>query len=197
MAFKSVNFLERHRKYSELHQSNVNQIKEKEEAKAKEKEKKDKEDKEKDKASNKLLLSPLTPPPHKLFPAEQVEGTHYRLLYSGTKLFWRTQKALEFEFYHHVLPHTIEVAAFDYEKHLEVGRLYLDYTVVADAVEPAVREAADRHLKDLTLDRFADAPDLEALCDDLRRHKIISYILARLQQESGTLCVRVLLTKIT
>jgi len=178
MAFKSANFLERHRKYSELHQIN-------EASRASRQRAKDALQEQPSPTGGKLLLSPLTQPPHKLFAAEQQEGTHYKLLYCGSKLFWRTQKTLEFEFYHHLLSHTIEVVAFDYDKHSEVCRLYLDYSTVADAVQQAVQDAVDAERREIAMDRFSELPDTELLVEDSRRLAITSHILSRLQQEDS------------
>ena len=45
--------------------------------------------------------------------------------------------------YHHILPHTIEVIAFDSEKHKEINRLYLDFTILADNVDERVKESVE------------------------------------------------------
>jgi hypothetical protein len=117
MAFKSATFLERHVKYSDLHIKNV----------------------QKQKEANDPVL-PDIGTVDEMFPvsqsgkleAKQVEGKHYRLLYSGSKLFWRTQDNVDLNIYHHILPSTIEVVSYDTAKGREMNRIYLDYAAVCD-----------------------------------------------------------------
>ena len=56
---------------------------------------------------------------------QQIEGEHYRLLYSGSKMFWRTKDNIDLHIYLHVIPDCIEVVPFDIERHKELGRIYL------------------------------------------------------------------------
>ena len=112
MAFKSKAFLDRHVKYSDLHQRNVKKA----------------EGAENDGDSP----FPITQS-GKLAPT-QIEGKHYKLLYSGSKFFWRTQAQVDLNFYHHILPHTIEIISYDSVKCKEMNRLYLDYTRLLDIV---------------------------------------------------------------
>ena len=41
-----------------------------------------------------------------------------------------------------------KVLAFDYDKHLELNRLYLDYTSIADQVEPLVQDRLEKDLEE-------------------------------------------------
>ena len=115
MAFKSLTFLDRHVKYSDLHVKNVNKQKE---------------------ASEPTPIGTAD----EMFPvsqsgkmeAKQIEGKHYRLLYSGAKLFWRTQESIDLNIYHHILPSTIEIVSFDPVKSKEMNRIYCDYTALCD-----------------------------------------------------------------
>ena len=43
----------------------------------------------------------------------------------------------------------IKVLAFDYDKHLELNRLYLDYTSIADLVEEAVQHRLNNDLDEM------------------------------------------------
>lgn len=118
MAFKSATFLERHVKFSDLHIKNVQ--------------------KQKDVANAQLL--PDIGTVDEMFPvtqsgkveAKQVEGKHYRLIYSGSKFFWRTQETLDVNIYHHILPSTIEIISYDTAKAKELNRVYCDYTALCD-----------------------------------------------------------------
>jgi len=66
----------------------------------------------------------------------------------------------------------------------QVCRIYLDYSTVADSVQPAVQLAVDAELREMALDRFSDHPDGALLAEDSRPQAITSHILSRLQLES-------------
>lgn len=119
MAFKSPQFLERHVKYSDLHTKNVK--------------------KQADAANPAAPAAPIDPSDNlfdvsasgKVLP-KQIEGKHYRLIYSGSKLFWRTQETIDLNIFHHILPSTIEVVSYDTMKSKEMNRIYLDYANLCD-----------------------------------------------------------------
>lgn len=124
MAFKSPAFLDRHTKYSDLHLKNVerkmNAGKSPEEIAAQ--------------LSRQASLAapPVQPeePAVTALPEPQLEGTHFKLIYTGSKFFWRTQKSFDVDIYLHVLPHVLEVICFDPAKHKETTRLYLNFAIV-------------------------------------------------------------------
>ena len=64
----------------------------------------------------------------------QEEGTHYRLLYSGAKLFWRTSTNIDLDIYIHVIAHCVEIIPFDSIKAKELNRIYLDYTKALESI---------------------------------------------------------------
>ena len=121
MAFKSTSFLDRHVKYSDLHIKNVQ--------------------KQADLANPKVAVAitlgaddelfKMSSPSGKMQP-KQVEGKHYRLIYSGSKLFWRTQETVDLNIYHHIIPFAVEVVSYDTVKCKELNRLYLDYGQLCD-----------------------------------------------------------------
>jgi hypothetical protein len=123
MAFKSESFLERHIKFSDLHAQN-----------AKKKEKLDE-----------AAKSGAPPPP--LIPdriaPRQVEGEHFKMMYTGSKFFWRTQESVDLHFYHHILPHTIEIISYDTTKSREFNRIYLDYSTLLDIVVDTTKAHAN------------------------------------------------------
>lgn len=112
MAFKSAAFLERHVKFSDLHAKSLQR--------------------EKEAASG---INKDIDPATLIKIANQKEGEHYMLMYSGSKLFWRTQITVDLNMYYHVLPHAIEVIAFDSNKHREMNRLYFDINTLDEIVE--------------------------------------------------------------
>lgn len=60
---------------------------------------------------------------------QQVEGEHYKQLYAGSKMFWRTKDNIDLHIYLHVIPDCIEVVPFDIERHKELDRLYLGKSI--------------------------------------------------------------------
>jgi hypothetical protein len=112
MAFKSDNFLERHVKFSDLHATNVKKLK------------------------GELNPAPIPVEPVKLAPlVKQIEGEHYKLLYTGSKFFWRTQDTIDIHIYLHILPNCLEVISYDTIKSKETNRIYLDYGRLMEIIQ--------------------------------------------------------------
>lgn len=112
MAFKSEAFLERHVKFSDLHIQNV-------------------------KKANGELEAAKLPPPEETKPilTKQVEGEHYKLLYTGSKFFWRTQDTFDLHFYLHMLPNCLEIISYDTVKSKETNRIYMDYDRLLEIIK--------------------------------------------------------------
>ncbi|RYG64056.1 hypothetical protein EON64_14750, partial [archaeon] len=167
MAFKSLTFLERHVKFSDLHQTNVK------------------------KAQGQVVTVsiPVSAATKTATPGEpqdsnegskkggmpaaskQVEGQHFKLLYTGSKFFWRTQDNVDLHFYHHILPHTIEVIPYDSTRSKELPRIYLDYTCLMTNVTKHHKQTTGQELDE----------------DENNRTAVTTYILQRLQlATSGT-----------
>ena len=167
MAFKSQDFLDRHMKFSDLHNKNL----------------------EKSKCAIAVDKNPITSTDAGvgMVLQSQVEGVHYKLLYTGSKFFWRTQMNIEIDMYLHLLPYVIEVISFDPIKDHEATRIYLNYYTIQSALEKLVSsdlEAAK--LKELAEQRFHNhGPEAESV---LREHfllqRVITYILQRLQVDT-------------
>jgi hypothetical protein len=162
MAFKSMSFLERHRKFSSLHIENE----------------------KRKQTGEKAALAP--PPPTELTKKEELtvvkqeEGTHYRLLYSGCKFFWRIQVNVDFDIYHHFMARCIEIIPFNSDRHRELPRVYLDYENICELVEPSVAEAVSEKIRTIMVDRFAAKPDETKLREEVFLQKMVTYILQRL-----------------
>jgi hypothetical protein len=155
MAFKSDAFLDRHVKFSDLHIKNVLK-----------KEQKD--------SLNPLPSVAAGPEAATVVVAalpdvvaKQTEGEDFKMIYQGSKLFWRTQDNIDFHFYLHVLPHTIEVIPFDSQKNRELSRIYLDYTTLFDNLSKSSED-------------FVDGDD------EAKRTMLTTHILQHLQLHSVT-----------
>jgi hypothetical protein len=154
MAFKSAAFLDRHIKFSSLHADNVRRATE-------------------------VVSVLMSPPKKELISLE--EGLHYRLLYSGSKFFWRSQETVDFDLYHHFLAHTIEIIPFNASTERETSRIYCDYEAVLEAVQASVQEELNNRCEEMKRVRFAETPDRDKLHDEILLQKIVTYCLQRLQ----------------
>ncbi len=122
--------------------------------------------------------------------ATQDEGTHYRLLYSGSKLFWRTNETIDLDIYFHVIAHTIEIIAFDSVKSRE-WRLYLQYETVLNILEKTIKEAlaAKEEAAHKLPHKFTVSKEnnvsasmyVEVMLEEVRQTTITNYILNRIQ----------------
>jgi hypothetical protein len=180
MAFKSAAFLDRHIKYSDLHVKNV--------------ERKERGGKAAEDLSAKLhkaasideeRLASEAAELARLLSEPQTEGKHYKLMYSGSKFFWRTQKNIDVDIYHHILPHVLEIISFDPVKHKESTRLYLNFTIIHDLLAQVVSTDFSEKLKVLTQDRFFTLTDEAALRESIFVQRVSTYILQRLQLDSS------------
>lgn len=160
MAFKSENFLQRHIKFSDLHTQNVKKL----EASGGVAAKAAVVD-EKAEPVAPVLQAELIPSINK-----QIDGVHFRLLYTGSKFFWRSQDNVDLHIYHHLLPHTIEVISYDTTRDREMNRIYLDYTCLWDN--------ARHHYHNTSRDQ---RPLLD---EESKRNVLTTYLLQRLQIET-------------
>eukprot|EP01032_Pedospumella_encystans_P018783 gene18783-21376_t len=167
MAFKSQDFLDRHVKFSDLHVKNL----------------------EKAKGVAVVEKNSITTSEAggSMDESRQVEGVHYKLLYTGSKFFWRTQMNIEIDMYLHLLPYVIEVISFDPVKDHEATRIYLNYYTIQSTLEKLVSsdlEAAK--LKELAEQRFhSHGQEAESvLREQLLLQRVITYILQRLHLDT-------------
>ena len=111
MAFKTTAALDRHEKFSQLHEKVVRKLK--------------------DDYEQSILTKDVV-----AIELQQVEGVHYKLLYAGRKLFWRTQESVDLSFYYHFASNCVEVIAFDVSLEAkEINRIYLDYAKAVKITE--------------------------------------------------------------
>lgn len=166
MAFKNKAFLERHCKYSNLHIHNEKLASgvEAEETK----------------------LESVTEDAVGIKTAEpQEEGKHYRLLYSGSKFYWRIQLNVDYDIYHHFESKTIEIIPHNNNHQKELPRFYLDYDLAVNMVADAVEAEVENRIKnDAMTNRFAAPSNKDAIREDVRLQKLVTYLLSRLMFEN-------------
>jgi hypothetical protein len=172
MAFRSDLALDKHIKFSDFHKNN--ELRKRQQQEQEEKEKREKQ--ENDLATNLTTSQEITMPAllDKSDPLtlKQIEGEHFTALYIGSKLFWRTQETIDFHFYHHILPHCIEIVGYDSVKTKELNRIYLDYFTIYEIMLETKREFPNE-IEQLKQD------------EEYQRASIATYILQRLQLQSN------------
>lgn len=165
MTFKSVAFYERHVKYSDLH---LKAVKKQEEAASGGGEA----------AATEDGAPPVSPK------VKRIEGIHYMLLYTGSKLFWRTQQNIDFDIFHHVSGDAIEIIAHDSLKSTDVNRLYLSYSGVTNIISELQKALPTFGLVSGATEGD-DAHDSRSEQEKLR-NAISRYVLQRLQMDGAT-----------
>ena len=164
MAFKSEGLLDRHIKYSDLHERTVKK-KEAEALKAAEPQ------------------TPFTPDETTATLAlQQLEGRDFKHLYYGSKFFWRTQDNVDFTFFHHLLLDTIEVVSFSVYKNTELPRMYLSLYIINSKLDAAGLLAKPD--TDLRFKAAKDRHKNEVEVDENNRNAVTTFVLSRLQLET-------------
>lgn len=165
MAFKSVSVLERHIKYSDMHLKAVAAQTAQQAAKST--------------VEEKVVEAPKAMP-------RQVEGQDYKLLYYGSKFFWRSQDNIDLSFFHHMACSIVEVVPFDVYKNTELERLYFDLYAIHENIDGEVEaklvELREKFKQDNKHDKFQSATFNEVHeMAQLTRVALTTYILTRLQ----------------
>jgi hypothetical protein len=177
MAFQSAVKLDRHVKFSSLHTSAVAKKAKKAEADAK-----------------KAALSPEETASAAAAAAEakvvkQQEGVDYKLMYSGSKYFWRQKSDIEFHMYMHTLSHTVEVIPFEIAKGREMPRVYLDrYSMDVFVKDDALAHTKAKITASTQGGKYSNnmsKVEEEAMVEDTKRVLIATHIMARLQMDSS------------
>lgn len=107
MAFKTYPTLERHIKYSDLHSKNVMELEMAANANS---------------SSSSEALEVNTVSELDAKRAKMVEGCDYRLLYSGSKFYWKCQETIDIFIYQHMETSCLEIICFDLQRNKELPR---------------------------------------------------------------------------
>lgn len=164
MVFQNEAKLTRHVKYSSVH---ANSLKKLEAAKSE--------------ANDKVP---------ELNPVKQVEGVDYRLIYSGAKMFWRSQTDLEFHLYMHNLAHTIEVIPYDAQKSKELSRIYLEVYALENFIKEDALNTVRSKIKSSTKGGKYSKPaiskgDQDVMVEEEKRVLLGTHIMSRMQLNDG------------
>lgn len=66
---------------------------------------------------------------------KQVEGIHYKLMYSGNKFFWRSKENIDIFFYLHMISKCIEIVMYNGDTGVELPRLYFSYELSINLIK--------------------------------------------------------------
>jgi hypothetical protein len=161
MAFKTPGLLDRHIKYSDLHARTVAKLQ--------------KDPTDTSNTSNALEDTPKEAPKEEKVTRKQKEGQDYKLLYFGSKFFWRTQDNIDFSFFHHIIPDVVEIVPFDVYKNREMNRIYLKNEICIKLFEQEMQNS--RRDSTAKADKFGKGGGDK---DAQARKALTSGILARL-----------------
>lgn len=159
MAFKSIVFLDRHVKFSDMHAKAVKKAADIEVGKVE---------------SLREKVQVL-----------QEEGKHFKLLYSGSKLFWRTKESCDVFLYHHILPNCIEAIMYDGDSGKELPRLYFDYELTLSSIKEEVdhqKEIRVMENNDNTQKGLEKLIPESEIRDTVQRNILTTYIISKFQQ---------------
>ena len=101
MAFKSFPILDRHIKYSDIHSANVKKL---------------------EMAVNCNTTVVNTKANIDENRGKMVEGRDYKLLYYGSKFFWKCKETVDVYIYHQIVPNCLEIIVFDLQRNKELQR---------------------------------------------------------------------------
>jgi hypothetical protein len=127
----------------------------------------------------------------------QEEGVDYKLMYSGSKFYWRSKLNVEIELYLHLRPLCFEVVPFEPNVHKEMKRLYIDSTIISSFFESEVAAAVEGIRKRILEDRFKNSVDvatMKALHEQEWRRVVISYLIGALRVETVEECHELILS---
>jgi hypothetical protein len=121
-------------------------------------------------------------------PSSQEPSSRCRVIYTGTKFFWKTQDNIDIHLYLHIDSKCIEVIAYEGKANTELPRLYLSEPAVLRFIgEEAIMERVLEIQKDASNKRFKEAlPPKQILYEEEKRIAISSHILSHLQMSTSS-----------
>lgn len=163
MVFTNPQKLETHIKYSSLHVSNLKKLQE---------------------ASEIIVEVPQKP----VEPSSLEPSARCRVIYTGTKFFWKTQDNIDLHLYYHIDMKCIEVIAYEGKANTELPRLYLnEIALMKHLGEDVIMDRVRELQKDASNKRFKEAlPPVQILFEEEKRIAISSHIISHLQMVSSS-----------
>lgn len=120
----------------------------------------------------------------------EAPGSRCNELYSGSKLFWRTQDNINIDIYLHKLEQIVEIIAYNAHTNISYPRIYLDQNKVIDSLggEAAVMLHVEQTKKKLVLEiddysyNLKAIPSDDVLIAEEKRLLVSSHIMSKLIQ---------------
>eukprot|EP00602_Paraphysomonas_sp_CaronLab_P002623 CAMPEP_0185019780 /NCGR_PEP_ID=MMETSP1103-20130426/2365_1 /TAXON_ID=36769 /ORGANISM="Paraphysomonas bandaiensis, Strain Caron Lab Isolate" /LENGTH=424 /DNA_ID=CAMNT_0027550261 /DNA_START=37 /DNA_END=1308 /DNA_ORIENTATION=+ len=164
MVFDTPQKLSKHEKYSSLHASNVKRLEES----ARKAEEKDE-------------------PVKVATTSEEAPTARCRVLYTGSKYFWRSQDSFDLHIYLHHAPGCIEIIPYSSKTNKELPRVYMDEKALVDYVgEETISNRVKAIQDENASKRFKSTlPSTDILYEEEKRIVLSSHIVAHLQMDSA------------
>ena len=120
-------------------------------------------------------------------PSSQEPSSRCRVIYTGTKFFWKTQDNIDIHLYLHLDTKCIEIIAYEGKANTELPRLYLNEPAVVRYIgEDYIMERVREIQKDASNKRFKESlPPTQILFEEEKRIAISSHILSHLQMTTS------------
>lgn len=135
----------------------------------------------------KKLLEPPTSEEVKVETVKQQEEacSRCRVLYTGNKLFWRTQITYDIHIYLHLEEKCIEVIAYEGKRNTECPRLYLSEDILMQIIDvKSIQDKVNAKKQEASKERFVRVlPPDSVLFNEEKRLALSSYILSHLKNE--------------
>jgi hypothetical protein len=116
-----------------------------------------------------------------------IQEDHFKLIYNGSKLFWRSRETVDLFFYLHIELKCIEIILYDNFSGQEIPRLYIDFELVSSVIQSdldtKVIAAWEGEVEKATQDIQDIKITQEEIREDIKRTLVTNYIIHRLQQE--------------
>lgn len=113
----------------------------------------------------------------------QVAGPRCRTLYSGSKLFWRTQNTYDIDIYLHLSAKCVEVISYDAKNNIELPRLYFSESLLIDILgDKKIKDKAVEKKRQIAASKISKGVAIteELFQEDEKRLAISTYLLQHL-----------------
>lgn len=123
-------------------------------------------------AEESLIEKPLASP--------QEACERCRVLYSGTKFFWKQQQNVDIYIYLHIQQNIIEIIGYTVKSLHELPRLYFNGDKIVEYIgKDIINQRVDEYISEAKNQRFKEAlPSRSILFEDMKRRAVSSHLLA-------------------
>jgi hypothetical protein len=114
-------------------------------------------------------------------------GSRCKVIYTGNKLFWRTQITYDIHIYLHIIPKVIEIIPYEAKRNAECQRIYLNVDTLLSIIgNDIIMEKVNTRKKEAMSERFVKKlPPDSILIEEEQRLAMSSFILSHLKSEDS------------